>query len=241
MKMRLAGIESLELPAEARELSVSTLSDHVYEVLRDAIVNGVLQEHDHLVQNQIAEQLRVSRTPVRDALLRLSQEGVIRSVGARGYVVEELRQRDILNIYEVRLALEVLAYDLAFEHIGDSHVALMKELNEQIATLPAHSQGYYELNREFHSVVTRACPNELIQRILDDLWRLPVSHRVFKHHMAAGVNVERMAEEHAGIIDAVQQRDRQLLLNRTSEHLRHSSEEARQWLGEPPHPRPGRG
>lgn len=230
--MRLAGLERLELPADARGLSANTLSDHIYQVLRDAIVNGILEQHDHLVQNAIAEQLQVSRTPVRDALLRLSQEGVIRSVGARGYVVEELRVRDILNIYEVRQALEVQAADLAFDHVTDAHVRELRRLNEKIANPAAHSYDYYDLNREFHSVLTRGCPNELIQRILEDVWNMPVSQRVFKHHMSAGANLELMVKEHASIADALEQRNRRLMLDRISEHLQHSSQEARQWVGE---------
>ena len=119
----------LKLPPEARRLDSAPLSEHVYQVIRDAICDGVIKEHDHLVQNQLAEQLEVSRTPVRDALLRLAQEGLVRAVSARGFVVKALTPSDILEIYEVRTFLEIPGSISAIPFVTDRHVARMEEIN----------------------------------------------------------------------------------------------------------------
>ena len=75
--------ESLQLGPESRRLDSEPLSEQVYRVLRDAICDGVFSDHAHLVQNQLADQLQVSRTPVRDALLALAQENLVRASGAK--------------------------------------------------------------------------------------------------------------------------------------------------------------
>ena len=125
----------LKLPPEARRLDSSPLSEHVYQVIRDAICDGVIKEHDHLVQNHLAEQLEVSRTPVRDALLRLAQEGLVRAVSARGFVVNALTPSDILEIYEVRTFLEIPGSISAIPFVTDRHVARMEEINRGIADI----------------------------------------------------------------------------------------------------------
>lgn len=225
------GIAVLRLPPHARRLDTTPLSDHVYQVLRDAILEGAFDTHEHLVQNQIANQLEVSRTPVRDALLRLSQEGLIRAVGAQGYIVNELTPRDIVDIYEVRMTLEVQAALLAFDHLTPGHIADMQRLNERIAHPERDSAAHYDLNRQFHAVITAACPNKLITRILTEIWDLPVSRRIFRHYMETGVDVESMVNEHQEIIDAVRAGDRRRLADLLTEHLSEARDQASLWLG----------
>jgi DNA-binding GntR family transcriptional regulator len=222
----------LSLPSEARRLDSIPLSDHVYRALRDAILEGVYEPHDHLVQIQLAKELDVSRTPVRDALQRLSQEGIIRSVGARGYVVSSLTPRDILDVYDVRLALEVEAAIIAVETnlVTDHDLAEMKRLTDLMAQNETQTTSYYDLNRDFHMVLTRICPNRMIHKILDDIWALPVSMRIFRHEIESVIDVKAMLSEHYGIIEAVTKKDSDLLRQRLREHLVQARDEASTWL-----------
>lgn len=223
---------SLSLPPEARRLDSIPLSDHVYVVLRDAILSGVFEPHDHLVQVQLAKQLEVSRTPVRDALQRLSQEGIIRSVGSLGYVVSSLTPRDILDVYDVRLALEVQAATIAVEMnlVTDADLLELKRLNALMAEKQTETTLYYDLNRDFHMVLTRICPNRMIHKILEDIWALPVSMRMFRLEMESVIDVQAMLLEHEGIIEAVSARNTEQLQERLRAHLMQARDEASEWL-----------
>jgi DNA-binding GntR family transcriptional regulator len=221
---------SLKLPPEARRLDSLPLSEQVYQVLRDAICDGQVKEHDHLVQNQLAEQLEVSRTPVRDALLRLSQEGLVRAVSARGFVVEALTLSDILEIYEVRMLLEIPGSISAIPFVTDRHVARLEEINRGIAAAPIDGSAAYDLNRDFHQVLPEIGTNRLIQRILSDLWELPVSRRVFRHHTQNQFDAEAMANGHLAIIQAVATRSEEQLRTALHAHLLEAREEAGIWL-----------
>jgi DNA-binding GntR family transcriptional regulator len=222
----------LSLPPEARRLDSIPLSDHVYRALRDAILEGVYEPHDHLVQIQLAKELDVSRTPVRDALQRLSQEGIIRSVGARGYVVSSLTPRDILDVYDVRLALEVEAAIIAvdLDLVTEQDLAEMKRLTDVMARDETKAKSYYDLNRDFHMVLTRICPNRMIHKILEDIWALPVSMRIFRHEMESVIDVKAMLSEHYGIIEAVSKKDTELIRQLLREHLVQARDEASTWL-----------
>jgi DNA-binding GntR family transcriptional regulator len=204
----------------------------VYRALRDAICDGSIRAHDHLAQNQIAGQLRVSRTPVRDALLRLAQEGVIHAVGQRGYVVTPLVPRDILDIYEVRMTLEVQAAELAFPFIDAAQIARMESLNDLIAQPGEDVLANYDLNRDFHAVLTGLCPNRLVRRILDDVWALPVSRRVYRQHMTSLAGTGPMVSQHREIIGAARDHDQPRLLAAIRRHLEVSRAEAGAWLNE---------
>ena len=222
----------LSLPPEARRLDSIPLSDHVYQVLRDSILAGGFEPHDHLVQVQLAEELEVSRTPVRDALQRLAQEGIIRSVGARGYVVSSLTPRDILDVYDVRLALEVEAAIIAvsLDLVSEADLMEMRRITDLMARIETQTTSYYDLNRDFHMVLTRICPNRLIHKILDEIWALPVSMRIFRHEIESVIDVQAMLAEHKGIIEAVSQKNSDLLRQRLREHLVQARDEASAWL-----------
>lgn len=220
----------LSLPPEARRLGTVPISDYVYQVIRDAICEGKFEPYTRLVQNQIAEQLEVSRTPVRDSLLRLSQEGLIDSIGARGYVVRKLAPRDILDVYEVRLGLEVMASDLAFERLSSADLERIRLLQGEIARPEAHPSDYYDLNKQFHEALIDQCPNQLLKRMIEEVWNLPISRLIFRQYVSSWVGVDKMVEEHQEILDAAGSGDRERYLFLVAEHMRNAKEDTYQWL-----------
>ena len=99
--------------------SYQPLREIVCEVLRDAIRGGVLKPGEWLKENDLADELLVSRTPVREAIRKLEQEGYVVTVPRRGAYVASVSIRDINEIFEIRAALEVLACELAAERITE--------------------------------------------------------------------------------------------------------------------------
>jgi DNA-binding GntR family transcriptional regulator len=220
----------LALPPEARRLDTVPISEHVYRAIRDAICEGRYAPYTRLVQNQIAEQLQVSRTPVRDALLRLSQEGLIDSIGARGYVVRKLTPGDILDVYEVRLTLEVTASDLAFGELSSADFDRLRKLQEQIARPEAHPSDYFELNRQFHEALIAPCTNTLLKNMIEEIWNLPISRLIFRQYVSSWASIEKMVEEHQEILDVASSGDRERYLHLVAEHMRKAKEDTYAWL-----------
>jgi DNA-binding GntR family transcriptional regulator len=226
--------ESLQLGPESRRLDSEPLSEQVYRVLRDAICDGVFGDHTHLVQNQLADQLQVSRTPVRDALLRLAQENLVRAVGARGYIVHALSERDLLDIYEVRLTLEVRGALLALPEYGAADIRRLEAIIDNVKDPDYNLTDSYELNREFHMAVLEPCPNRLIVKILNDMWGFPVSRRIFRRQIAEHHAEADQVHGHDPIIHAIRTRDGAALEAALSAHLLEARDEASQFLADSP-------
>jgi DNA-binding GntR family transcriptional regulator len=226
--------ESLQLGPESRRLDSEPLSEQVYRVLRDAICDGVFSDHAHLVQNQLADQLQVSRTPVRDALLRLAQENLVRAVGAKGYIVHALSERDLLDIYEVRLTLEVQGAQLALPEFGASDLRKLEAINDNVNDPDYDATDSYELNREFHMAVLEPCPNRLIVKILNDMWGFPVSRRIFRRQLAEHHSVPAEVHGHRPIIEAIRAHDADALAAALTGHLLEARDEASQFLAASP-------
>jgi DNA-binding GntR family transcriptional regulator len=212
-------LESLQLEPDSRQLDSESLSEQVYRVLRDAICNGLFEDHAHLVQGELASQLKVSRTPVRDALLRLSQEKLVRVVGARGYIVESLSERDFIDIYEVRLSLEIQGALLALPNFGSVDLRRLEEINDNMNSSDSGKFDLYELNQEFHMAVLEPCPNRLIVKIIRDTWDQPMSRRIFRLQRAMNEGYGSHVDDHEPIVDAIRNRDGQALEIALTEHL----------------------
>jgi DNA-binding GntR family transcriptional regulator len=224
------GAVGLQLQPESRRLDNDPLSEQVYRVLRDAICEGVFGDHTHLVQGELAAQLKVSRTPVRDALLRLAQEKLVRTVGARGYIVEALSERDFLDIYEVRLTLEVQAAVLALPNFGAADIRRLKEINDNINDPDFKASDPYELNQEFHMAVIEPCPNRLMVKILRDTWDQPMSRRIFRRQRVEQTGHGGHVDDHQAILSAVIDRDGEALETALTEHLVEARLEANRFL-----------
>lgn len=220
----------IRLSDEERRLDASLLSEKVYRKLRDAINDGYLKPHGHLVQNDLASRLGVSRTPVREALFRLWHEGLVRSTSGRGFVVEDVTWHDVEEVYVVRRALELQAVALLPAEYPSQHLLTLRRLHETIARPDVDPAEYYELNRQFHRAVIEPANNDLLKRMLDEIWDLPVSHRIFRRYTLSGVSVPRMIEEHLAILEAAGANDRSLLAHLVDRHLVEAQHETMAWL-----------
>ena len=197
------------------------LANQVYRELREAICDYRLPPHGRLVQNALADQLGISRTPVRDALLRLSQEGLVRPAPWRGgYLVSEFTPEEVLQIYEVRMALEPLAAEQAAGRHTRAQIAELRDVNAVIADEGSGSVAeHFVPNQRFHALVVEPCGNEILKRMLDQLWSMPSSLRMYHHQVVSKEAVARMVDEHEGIVAALETGDGPLARGRVQVHL----------------------
>lgn len=180
---------------------------HVFvrETIRVAILNGQLPGGSRLVQSDVATQLNVSTTPVREALRDLASEGLIRIDPHRGGVVSELDTADLDEVYEIRMQLEPLALQLAIPEITDEALDYAAELHEAMNAAP-DGAAWVALNRDFHialySMANRPRLVSLV-RTLQDASVMAVSARLQRVP-----DLRRTANaEHAQLLEAMRDRD----------------------------------
>ena len=149
----------------------SVVSDAVHDALRECIVRGQLSPGIRLSEEVLARRLAVSRTPVREALLRLESERLVERHGRGGLVVGEVSPSEILEVYAVRQALNALTARLAAESATAAQLATARWLNEQLRQ--AGAEGNYpkmaEINLRFHEVLCDATRNGLLRQLIEEV------------------------------------------------------------------------
>lgn len=151
--------------------SVERIADTVHHHLREQIFRGELPPGTRLSVPAIADELEVSRSPVRDAVMRLTQERMAREEPRRGAVVAEVGPQDLVAIYDVREVLEGLAARLAVENTGRRLVERLREVlaEHERAVETADIEQHMQADMRFHSLVRQASGNAEVIRLLDDI------------------------------------------------------------------------
>ena len=207
-------------------LSRSAAADGVYEALREAIVSRQLQPGDRLAEEQLAKQFGVSRTPVREALLRLETEQFAARVARRGLVVRPIPEREVLEVYAVRAALDGLAATLAAEQATPPDIARIRWISRQIAEAAEQSNfaQMAELNIELHEAVCEAAHNSMLlifmRQIHDWVRRFGSGDTTFSHPGRA----DTATAEHERVLDAIEAGNGELAGQLAREHMNRARE-----------------
>jgi DNA-binding GntR family transcriptional regulator len=175
----------------------------IYERLRDGIVSGELTANSQLVQEQVAEQLGASRTPVRDALNRLALEGLVNWLPGSGYLVNALTEADVQEVRQVRESLETLGLRLAAGRHDAARIARLSAVIEDMAGAdPTDAARQFELNRQFHLGLIEPCGNAVLLRMLESLWEHPINRRITGSYIKKAGHVSIMIAEHRAMLEA---------------------------------------
>lgn len=183
------------------------LREVVFDVLRNAITTGNLQPGERLMENQLAEQLRVSRTPVREAIRKLEQEGLVVMVPRRGTYVADISIRDINEVFEIRTALEVLAAGLAAERISEEDLERLERLLVEIGELidQGDTERLVEADCRFHDILYNATHNKTLANIISNLREKFTLFRAISY--AYPGRAKRSLEEHRRLVESLGQRN----------------------------------
>lgn len=193
-----------------------TAADHVANDLRVRILQGDLPAGARLNQASIAEQLGVSRIPVRDALQHLQTEGLVTMQGRSGAVVTTMSTADLQEIYELTEALEPLACRLATPNAGRAELLRMQHFHEVMMGLTDKVE-WLDANARFHGTLYRSCHRPRLVEMLSGLRSL--KDRYLLLYLDIAENTEQLHDQHARLIDAVQSRDLAAVEEVTLEHL----------------------
>jgi DNA-binding GntR family transcriptional regulator len=209
----------------------------IYERLRDDIVSGVYSPGHVLVQEQVAAVLGTSRTPVRDALNRLTHEGLVEWNPGNGYAVVPLTDATISHVHSVRERLETLALSLACGGLDRVAIAKISLLIEEMrAADPDDAAVQYALNRQFHQSMMAPCGNPLLLKILDDLWDHPASRLITREYIRGDQTVQRMVSEHEALLQATIDGDVETLVKLATAHMNDGYDAARSDKADGHHP-----
>ncbi|HYM51059.1 MAG TPA: GntR family transcriptional regulator [Candidatus Limnocylindrales bacterium] len=195
-------------------------ADAVYQALVDEIVSGALAQGWHLVEEHLAALFDVSRTPVREALMRLENEHLAERDRRRGLVVGYVTGQQIIDVYVIREALDGIAASLAARYGSPIDIAELEHINELMARAAKAKEftRMAQLNIEFHAVLARASRNQMLQRFVHDIHRWV--QRVPATTLAEpGRGTEAIAE-HQRLIDALKANDATLAEQAARTHIR---------------------
>ncbi|HEY8495691.1 MAG TPA: GntR family transcriptional regulator [Limnochordales bacterium] len=195
------------------------LRELVFEAIREAIISGHLKPGERLMEIQLAEELGVSRTPVREAIRKLEQEGFVVMVPRKGAYVADISMKDIAEVFEIRGALEGLAAELAAERATEEELERLERLLVAIGECIERQDvdGMIEKDTEFHDLLFSASHNERLVQILSLL-----REQIQRFRSRTLARVERMKvalEEHKAIVEALGRRDSELARSLAEAHI----------------------
>ncbi len=196
----MAALEQQFAP-EAGDSPVA-LDEFVYEWVRDRIIDGTLPTGSRLRERELAEELQVSRIPVREAFPRLESEGYIKSLHRRGVIVAPMDKADIVELFDVRRSLEVLAAQLAATRCRDGHTAdrLLLRLEEaEVAIAGGDRDEIAEATVGIHVEIVELSGNSLLQGLMS-----PVLGRVQRlFHLITERDERDLHHEHHDLCSAI--------------------------------------
>lgn len=204
--------------------SYQPLREVVCETLREAIRSGVLQPGERLMEIQLAEELGVSRTPVREAIRKLELEGYVIMLPRRGTYVANLSIKDINEVFEIRTALDVLATGLAAERITEEELEQLERLLVQIGEYIEQNdmEKIVEIDTQFHDLLYRASRNDRLVGIINNLREQLTRFRSIS--MSYPGRLKKTLEEHSRMVEAIAQRNVKLAQKLAVEHMENSEQ-----------------
>ena len=200
----------------------ASLANTAYEEIKSAIYDGHIRQGDLLSENQIALDLGMSRTPVREALRMLASEGIVEIKNGIGIYIRTLSPRDIKDIFEVRLALETLAattaiYEIRIEEIEDLERRFMLLLESYRNDVLPEPHSFSKLDWELHELLLERCRNNYVKNIMRSIHFSIKRCQVLSFE--ALNNFEESTELHLKILAQLRNRDLDALTKELQEHL----------------------
>ncbi|MFM1651683.1 GntR family transcriptional regulator [Brevibacillus sp. B_LB10_24] len=197
----------------------SNLTDRVYLLIRDKILNKELKPGERINYDLLCEELGISKTPLRDAINRLQQDGLIEVKPRSGTFVYQPHAKNITDIYDVRKALECLSLSLGLERIPEEIVSqLLEDANQATLYLQQNNyKGYFSIDRNIHSTIIRYSNNDYVIKIMESL-----EYQLQWFSVLTTKNFDRpyhSNEQHKEILKAIQRKDREKAIDLLAAHI----------------------
>jgi len=192
------------LPVNLQILKGRPLSEQVYEQLKNAILEGQLEPEVRLMETEVAKQIGVSPTPVREAFRHLAAEGLVEIIPWRGAKVRSISEKELMDTYQCREMLEGLACRLAAHAIDDKGLEKLRQLLDK-AQSAATVAEVVELHSSIHNIILDYAGNDKLRETLKALNGIIVRDRALTAYNAKRRNA--IQKEHENILAALEQKD----------------------------------
>jgi len=207
------------------------LRDVVFQTLREAILKRVLKPGERLMENQLADEMGVSRTPVREAIRKLELEGFVVVFPRKGAYVSEVSYKDVHEVYEIRAALESLACGLAAERVTPDEIEEMQRYLVEESEYLYNDDFLLTVNTDvyLHALIYNAARNEKISSLISKL-----KDQVFRLRSTSILLPGRKKEsllEHQEVIEAISRGNVELAQKLGQEHVEHAEQAMLELLG----------
>lgn len=191
-----------------------------YEMLHEAIREGAIEPGQRLMETEVSAWLRISRTPVREAMRKLLAEGLLEHAASGGLAVALYDLRAIGEFYATRERLEGVAAALAAQHADPTELRILSAMLDAMRALPPDPRAHARENQAFHEQIYRAAHNRFLLKSLQALLNfVPLLGRTTYN---AHNRIEEAQGEHAEIVDAILARDPARAEDAARRHIRHA-------------------
>lgn len=195
------------------------LRDIVFKTLRDAIITGKFQPGERLMEMKLANEMGVSRTPVREAIKKLEAEGLVIMNPRRGAQVAPINEKDLKDILEIRKALESLACRIACGKVTADDVKQLRSINRSVAKAVRENDipQIVDKDVEFHEKINSITDNARLTGFLGQL-----KEHLYRYRLEFIKNMENcntITEDHERIIEAIAQKDTNVACREIEAHI----------------------
>lgn len=212
------------LPSKGPAPSRGSMPEAVASALREAILDGALTPGTWLREAEVAREMNVSRTPVRDAFRILASEGLVSINANQGAVVAQMTAEDVVELYVMRETLEMLAAKLAARRGAQQCLEAFAELIPRMKEVgnQGRIQELSKLNFDFHAVILGAAGNRYLNRALSQVQN--AARRFPDPTLGLPGRVEESINEHVALADAISNGDAETAERLAGDHMRHLAE-----------------
>ena len=199
-----------------------TLREQIVESIKESIATGKLKPGEKICETKLAEDLGISRTPLREAIQTLEAEGFLNVVPRKGAVVSEYSEKDIEDIYEIKATLEGLAARLATKNLSDEEIDHLDDINNQLKSMSLKSESsvsrFFRVHNQFHELFLKASSNERLYQLNCQLME------PFKRFRLSSLAIPGRFEEaiaiHDEIVEAFRSRNAQMVEKLVMQNVR---------------------
>lgn len=198
--------------------SFKSLKDHVYQYISGKISDGSLQPETKISEKMVVDDLKISRTPVREAMIQLAAEGYLENIPRRGFMVKQVDRTKAREVYSLLGVLEGYAASQAVENMTKKDLSTMRTLHTRMtAALESDDmQAYYSLQHQFHEIYIQKSGNQELARVIGQLKKIFIRQAYATGNGQSDLkqDLKSTNEEHRRMIDLFEKQSAQQL-----EHL----------------------
>jgi DNA-binding GntR family transcriptional regulator len=208
----------------------NSLTQRVYKDLRTAILTGKIAGGTRLVESALAAEMQVSRTPIREALHKLALEGLLYSIPRAGYIVEEMSDYDIQDLFTTRMNIEQIAARLAMEKISEEELKqLALNIKKTDAVLESGlTEKMADLDMAFHGIIYKATRSKTLYQICQTLSDHTLKYRIALIHLPE--IAQKTRDGHSKIYEAILSKEPSRVDEAIQSHLRLAKRDIKELL-----------